>query len=426
MKYIQLTEGKMKIPCCSAVKQVDPEVFAAIRGELLRQQNKLELIASENFVSSAVLEATGSVLTNKYAEGYPGRRYYGGCEYADVVEQLAIDRAKEIFGAEHANVQPHSGSQANTAVFLAALDPGDRILGLDLNHGGHLTHGMKINISGKFFESHSYHVSHKDCQVDFDVLRSKAKKVRPKLLIAGGSAYPRALDFKAYREIADEVGALLMVDAAHIAGIVAAGLHMNPVPYSDFVTSTTHKTLCGPRGGLILCKKKHAKAVDSAVFPGTQGGPLMHIIAAKAVAFKEAMQADFVDYQKRVLANAAALADGFLSRGVDVVSGGTDTHLLLLDLRKSGITGLELQNRLDQVNITCNKNTIPFETESPRITSGVRLGTPALTSRGFNTQDMDLIAGLIADAIYDYDAKKDRITREVAALCERYPLYADL
>ncbi|NLK02113.1 MAG: serine hydroxymethyltransferase [Clostridiaceae bacterium] len=416
----------MKIPCCSAVKQVDPEVFAAIRGELLRQQNKLELIASENFVSSAVLEATGSVLTNKYAEGYPGRRYYGGCEYADVVEQLAIDRAKEIFGAEHANVQPHSGSQANTAVFLAALDPGDRILGLDLNHGGHLTHGMKINISGKFFESHSYHVSPKDCQVDFDVLRSKAKKVRPKLLIAGGSAYPRALDFTAYREIADEVGALLMVDAAHIAGIVAAGLHMNPVPYSDFVTSTTHKTLCGPRGGLILCKKKHAKAVDSAVFPGTQGGPLMHIIAAKAVAFKEAMQADFVDYQKRVLANAAALADGFLSRGVDVVSGGTDTHLLLLDLRKSGITGLELQNRLDQVNITCNKNTIPFETESPRITSGVRLGTPALTSRGFNTQDMDLIAGLIADAIHDYDAKKDRITREVATLCERYPLYADL
>lgn len=416
----------MKIPCCSAVKQVDPEVFAAIRGELLRQQNKLELIASENFVSSAVLEATGSVLTNKYAEGYPGRRYYGGCEYADVVEQLAIDRAKEIFGAEHVNVQPHSGSQANTAVFLAALDPGDRILGLDLNHGGHLTHGMKINISGKFFESHSYHVSPKDCQVDFDVLRSKAKKVRPKLLIAGGSAYPRALDFTAYREIADEVGALLMVDAAHIAGIVAAGLHMNPVPYSDFVTSTTHKTLCGPRGGLILCKKKHAKAVDSAVFPGTQGGPLMHIIAAKAVAFKEAMQADFVDYQKRVLANAAALADGFLSRGVDVVSGGTDTHLLLLDLRKSGITGLELQNRLDQVNITCNKNTVPFETESPRITSGVRLGTPALTSRGFNTQDMDLIAGLIADAIYDYDAKKDRITREVATLCERYPLYADL
>ncbi|MGI6090307.1 MAG: serine hydroxymethyltransferase [Saccharofermentanales bacterium] len=416
----------MKIPYCSAVEQVDPEVFAAIRGELLRQQNKLELIASENFVSSAVLEATGSVLTNKYAEGYPGRRYYGGCEYVDIVEQLAIDRAKEIFGAEHANVQPHSGSQANTAVFLAALDPGDRILGLDLNHGGHLTHGMKINISGKFFESHSYHVSPKNCQVDFDVLRSKAKKVRPKLLIAGGSAYPRTLDFKAYREIADEVGALLMVDAAHIAGIVAAGLHMNPVPYSDFVTSTTHKTLCGPRGGLILCKKKHAKAVDSAVFPGTQGGPLMHIIAAKAVAFKEAMQADFVDYQKRVLANAAALADGFLNRGVDVVSGGTDTHLLLLDLRKSGITGLELQNRLDQVNITCNKNTIPFETESPRITSGVRLGTPALTSRGFNTQDMNLIAGLISDAIYDYSAKKDQITREVAALCERYPLYADL
>ncbi len=416
----------MKIPYCSAVGQVDPEVFAAIRGELLRQQNKLELIASENFVSAAVLEATGSVLTNKYAEGYPGRRYYGGCEYVDLVEQLAIDRAKEIFGAEHANVQPHSGSQANTAVFFATLNPGDRILGLDLNHGGHLTHGMKINISGKFFESHSYHVSPKNCQVDFDALRSKAKRIKPKLLIAGGSAYPRALDFKAYREIADEVGALLMVDAAHIAGIVAAGLHMNPVPYSDFVTSTTHKTLCGPRGGLILCKGKHAKAIDSAVFPGTQGGPLMHIIAAKAVAFNEVMQPDFVDYQKHVLANAAALADGFLSRGVDVVSGGTDTHLLLLDLRKSGITGLELQNRLDQVNITCNKNTIPFETESPRITSGVRLGTPALTSRGLNTQDMDLIAGLITDAIYDYGAKKDRIIREVAALCERYPLYADL
>ncbi|MDI9461094.1 MAG: serine hydroxymethyltransferase [Saccharofermentanales bacterium] len=416
----------MKIPYCSAVGQVDPEVFAAIRGELLRQQNKLELIASENFVSAAVLEATGSVLTNKYAEGYPGRRYYGGCEYVDLVEQLAIDRAKEIFGAEHANVQPHSGSQANTAVFFASLDPGDRILGLDLNHGGHLTHGMKINISGKFFESHSYHVSPKNCQVDFDALRSKAKKIKPKLLIAGGSAYPRALNFKAYREIADEVGALLMVDAAHIAGIVAAGLHMNPVPYSDFVTSTTHKTLCGPRGGLILCKEEHAKAIDSAVFPGTQGGPLMHIIAAKAVAFNEVMQPDFVDYQKRVLANAAALADGFLSRGVDVVSGGTDTHLLLLDLRKSGITGLELQNRLDQVNITCNKNTIPFETESPRITSGVRLGTPALTSRGLNTQDMDLIAGLITDAIYDYGAKKDRIISEVAGLCERYPLYANL
>ena len=416
----------MKIPYCSAVGQVDPEVFAAIRGELLRQQNKLELIASEDFVSAAVLEATGSVLTNKYAEGYPGRRYYGGCEYVDLVEQLAIDRAKEIFGAEHANVQPHSGSQANTAVFFASLDPGDRILGLDLNHGGHLTHGMKINISGKFFESHSYHVSPKNCQVDFDALRSKAKKIKPKLLIAGGSAYPRALNFKAYREIADEVGALLMVDAAHIAGIVAAGLHMNPVPYSDFVTSTTHKTLCGPRGGLILCKEEHAKAIDSAVFPGTQGGPLMHIIAAKAVAFNEVMQPDFVDYQKRVLANAAALADGFLSRGVDVVSGGTDTHLLLLDLRKSGITGLELQNRLDQVNITCNKNTIPFETESPRITSGVRLGTPALTSRGLNTQDMDLIAGLITDAIYDYGAKKDRIISEVAGLCERYPLYANL
>ncbi|NLB08347.1 MAG: serine hydroxymethyltransferase, partial [Clostridiales bacterium] len=317
-------------------------------------------------------------------------------------------------------------SQANTAVFFASLDPGDRILGLDLNHGGHLTHGMKINISGKFFESHSYHVSPKNCQVDFDALRSKAKKIKPKLLIAGGSAYPRALNFKAYREIADEVGALLMVDAAHIAGIVAAGLHMNPVPYSDFVTSTTHKTLCGPRGGLILCKEEHAKAIDSAVFPGTQGGPLMHIIAAKAVAFNEVMQPDFVDYQKRVLANAAALADGFLSRGVDVVSGGTDTHLLLLDLRKSGITGLELQNRLDQVNITCNKNTIPFETESPRITSGVRLGTPALTSRGLNTQDMDLIAGLITDAIYDYGAKKDRIISEVAGLCERYPLYANL
>lgn len=416
----------MKIPYCSAVGQVDPEVFAAIRGELLRQQNKLELIASENFVSAAVLEATGSVLTNKYAEGYPGRRYYGGCENVDLVEQLAIDRAKEIFGADHANVQPHSGSQANTAVFFATLDPGDRILGLDLNHGGHLTHGMKINISGKFFESHSYHVSPENCQVDFDALRLKAKKIKPRLLIAGGSAYPRALDFRAFREIADEVGALLMVDAAHIAGIVAAGLHMNPVPYSDFVTSTTHKTLCGPRGGLILCKEKHAKAIDSAVFPGTQGGPLMHIIAAKAVAFNEVMQPDFVDYQKRVLANAAALSDGFLSRGVDVVSGGTDTHLLLLDLRKSGITGLELQNRLDRVNITCNKNTIPFETESPRVTSGVRLGTPALTSRGFNTQDMDLIAGLITDAIYDYSAKKDRIIREVANLCERYPLYADL
>lgn len=410
---------------CSQIQKTDPEIFSAIQGELGRQQTKLELIASENFVSQAVLEACGSVLTNKYAEGYPGRRYYGGCEFVDVAEQLAIDRAKAIFQAEHANVQAHSGASANTAVYFAMLHPGDTILGMDLSHGGHLTHGMKINISGKYFQAHSYQVDPDTCQVDYDQLLKTAKTVKPKMIIAGSSAYPRKLDFAAFREIADEAGAYLLVDMAHIAGLIAAGLHMNPVPYADFVTSTTHKTLRGPRGGLILCKEKYAKKIDSAIFPGIQGGPLMHIIAAKAIALKEAMAPAFVDYQKQVLANAAALADGLMRRGVGLVSGGTDTHLILVDLSKSGVSGRELQEKLDAVNITCNKNTIPFDPEKPTITSGVRLGTPALTTRGFKEEDMDTIAGLLSDAIFNYEDSKDKIISEVALMCERYPLYAD-
>ena len=411
---------------CFHIQKKDPELYNAIKGELGRQQTKLELIASENFVSTAVMEACGSVLTNKYAEGYPGKRYYGGCEFVDIAEQLAIDRAKEIFQAEHANVQPHSGASANTAVFFSVLNPGDTILGMDLSHGGHLTHGMKINISGKYFQAHSYQVDSDTCQVDYEQLLETAKTVKPKMLIAGGSAYPRKLDFAAFRRVADEVGAYLLVDMAHIAGLVAAGLHMNPVPYADFVTSTTHKTLRGPRGGIILCKEQYAKKIDSAVFPGTQGGPLMHIIAAKAITFKEAMEPSFIDYQKQVLANAKALATGLLKRGVDLVSGGTDTHLLLVDLSNAGLSGKELQEKLDSVNITCNKNTIPFDPEKPTITSGVRLGTPALTTRGFNEEDMDLIAGLLSDAIFDYEEQKEKIIREVAVMCERYPLYAEL
>ena len=408
------------------IQKNDPELYDAIKGELGRQQTKLELIASENFVSEAVLEACGSVLTNKYAEGYPGRRYYGGCEFVDIAEQLAIDRAKEIFRAEHANVQPHSGASANTAVYFAVLNPGDKILGMDLSHGGHLTHGMKINISGKYFQAHSYQVNPDSCQIDYDELLETARSVRPKMLIAGGSAYPRKLDFAAFRRIADDVGAYLLVDMAHIAGLVAAGLHMNPVPHADFVTSTTHKTLRGPRGGLILCKEEYAKKIDSAVFPGTQGGPLMHIIAAKAVAFKEALKPSFIDYQKQVTANAKALAEGLMKRGVDLVSGGTDTHLILIDLKKTGVSGRQLQEMLDRVNITCNKNTIPFDPEKPTVTSGVRLGTPALTTRGFKEEDMDKIAALLSDAIFDYEAQKEKITREVALMCERCPLYAGL
>lgn len=408
------------------VKQTDPQVYESLMNELDRQQNKLEMIASENFVSQAVMEAAGSVLTNKYAEGYPGKRYYGGCEYVDVAEQLAIDRLKELFGAEHANVQPHSGASANTAVQFAVLKPGDTILGLDLAHGGHLTHGMKINFSGKYFKAEGYQVNKETEQIDYEEVRQRALEVKPQMIIAGGSAYPRKLDFAKFRDIADEVGAYLMVDMAHIAGLIAAGLHMNPVPYADFVTSTTHKTMRGPRGGFILCKEEYAKKINSAVFPGIQGGPLMHIIAAKAVAFKEALSPEFKQYQQQVKKNADRLGKALHDRNVNLVSGGTDTHLLLIDLRGTGCTGKVLQERLDDVNITTNKNTVPFETEKPTITSGLRVGTPALTTRGFVEEDMDVLGDLIASAIFDFDNNRERILSTVAELCEKYPLYANL
>ncbi|HHX19515.1 MAG TPA: serine hydroxymethyltransferase [Clostridiaceae bacterium] len=408
------------------IKSVDPKIYEAIMDELDRQRSKLELIASENFVSQAVLDAMGSVLTNKYAEGYPGRRYYGGCEYVDVAEQLAIDRLKELFGAEHANVQPHSGASANLAVYFAMLDPGDTILGLDLSHGGHLTHGMKINISGKYFKAEAYQVMPDTEQVDYENIRQRALEVKPKMIVAGASAYPRKLDFAKFREIADEVGAYLFVDMAHIAGLIAAGLHMNPVPYADFVTSTTHKTLRGPRGGIILCKEKYRRKIDSAVFPGLQGGPLMHVIASKAVAFKEALSPEFKEYQKRVVANAKALGEALVENGLKLVSGGTDTHLLLVNLQGTGVTGAMLQERLDEVNITSNKNTVPFETESAMVTSGLRLGTPAVTTRGMGVEEMREIGELISSAVHDFDAKQDEIRERVAALCDRFPLYDDL
>ncbi|HHW93005.1 MAG TPA: serine hydroxymethyltransferase [Clostridiaceae bacterium] len=408
------------------IKGVDPEVYEAIMGELDRQRTKLELIASENFVSQAVLDAMGSVLTNKYAEGYPARRYYGGCEYVDVVEQLAIDRLKELFGAEHANVQPHSGASANLAVYFATLKPGDTILGLDLSHGGHLTHGMRINISGKYFHAEAYQVRPDTEQVDYENIRQRALEVKPKMIVAGASAYPRKLDFSKFHEIAEEVGAYLLVDMAHIAGLVAAGLHMNPVPYADFVTSTTHKTLRGPRGGIILCKEKHRRKIDSAVFPGLQGGPLMHVIASKAVAFKEALQPEFKEYQKKVVQNAKALGEALVENGINLVTGGTDTHLLLVNLQGTGVTGAMLQERLDEVNITSNKNTVPFETESAMVTSGLRLGTPAVTTRGMGVEEMSEIGELIAFAVHDFDAKQDEIRERVAALCARFPLYHDL
>ncbi|MCK9253392.1 MAG: serine hydroxymethyltransferase [Clostridiales bacterium] len=408
------------------IARTDPAVYAAIRQEIDRQRDKIELIASENFVSEAVLEAAGTPLTNKYAEGYPGKRYYGGCEYVDIVEQLAIDRAKQLFGAEHVNVQPHSGAQANTAVYFAMLEPGDKILGLNLAHGGHLTHGMFKNVSGKTYQAVAYQVEPDTCTIDYDKLEALAVAEKPKLIVAGASAYPRTLDFARFRTIADAAGAYLMVDMAHIAGLIAAGLHPDPVPYADFVTTTTHKTLRGPRGGMILCREAYAKAIDSAVFPGQQGGPLMHIIAAKAVAFKEALEPSFAAYQKRIVANAKALADGLLRRGIRLVSGGTDTHLMLVDLRETGVTGKTMQLRLDEVNITCNKNGIPYDPEKPFVTSGIRLGTPAVTTRGMNEQDMDEIADLIHLALNGYDTAQDEIRTRVAALCARYPLYADL
>ena len=405
------------------VKKTDPEVAEAMELELGRQKNKIELIASENFVSEAVMQAMGSPLTNKYAEGYPGKRYYGGCEYVDIVETLAIERAKKLFGAEHANVQPHSGAQANMAVFFAVLKPGDKVLGMSLADGGHLTHGSPVNMSGKWFDIIPYSVSEKDMLIDYDEVRRLAIENKPKLIVAGASAYPRIIDFKKFREIADEVGAYLMVDMAHIAGLVAAGLHPNPVPYAHFTTTTTHKTLRGPRGGMILCSAEFAKIIDKAVFPGIQGGPLMHVIAAKAVSFKEALSDEFKTYQQQIVKNAAALANGLLKRGINLVSGGTDNHLMLVDLRNLNLTGKEAQHILDEVNITCNKNGIPYDPQSPFITSGIRLGTAAVASRGMDEAAMDEIADLISLALRDFEANKDKVKAGVASLVERFPLY---
>jgi len=405
------------------IKKIDPQVAQAIEMEVERQRNKIELIASENFVSNAVIEAMGTPLTNKYAEGYPGKRYYGGCECVDIVETLAIERAKEVFGCDHANVQPHSGAQANLAVFFAVLNPGDTVLGMNLSHGGHLSHGSPVNISGKYFNIVPYGVSEKDSLINYDELEKIAIENKPKLIVAGASAYPRTIDFARLSDIAKKVGAYLMVDIAHIAGLVAAGLHPSPVPYADFVTTTTHKTLRGPRGGMIMCKEEHAKLINKAVFPGIQGGPLMHIIAAKAVCLKEALSPEFKEYQTQVAKNAKALAQALIDEGFDLVSGGTDNHLMLIDLRNKNVTGKEAEHMLDEVGITVNKNTIPFETTSPFITSGVRIGTPAVTSRGMKEEDMKVIAHLISLTINSFDEKQDEIRAGVKALTEKYPLY---
>jgi len=407
-----------------SIKAYDGDIAEAILKELDRERSKIELIASENFVSPAVMEALGTVLTNKYAEGYPGKRYYGGCEYVDIVEDIARERMKALFGAEHANVQPHSGSSANQGVYFTVLEPGDTVMGMDLSHGGHLTHGSPVNVSGKFFKFIHYGVSQDTEMIDYDNVRAIAKECRPKMIVAGASAYSRHLDFKAFRDIADEVGALLMVDMAHIAGIVAAGLHQSPVPYADFVTTTTHKTLRGPRGGAILCKKQYAKAIDKSVFPGMQGGPLMHVIAAKAVCFKEAMSEEFKVYIEQVLKNASVLADSLTAKGFDIVSKGTDNHMMLLDLRRKGITGRDAERLLDDIGITTNKNTIPFDPQSPFITSGLRIGTPAVTTRGFKEDDMKEIAEIISAAIADPESKAECISR-VKALCGKHPLYPE-
>ncbi len=403
----------------------DNEVFSACESELERQQRHIELIASENIVSKAVLLAAGSVLTNKYAEGYPSKRYYGGCQCVDVVEEIARNRAKELFKAEHVNVQPHSGANANLAVFFALLNPGDTVMGMNLQQGGHLSHGSPVNISGKYFNVLPYGVDEATARIDYDEMERIALECKPKLIVAGASAYSRVIEFPSCREIADKVGAYLMVDMAHIAGLVAAGVHPSPVPYADIVTTTTHKTLRGPRGGMILCKEQFAKQIDKAVFPGTQGGPLMHIIAAKAVALGEALTEEFKNYQKQVVKNAAVLADELMKHGIDIVSGGTDNHLMLLDLRNKGITGKELEHRLDEVRITANKNTIPNDPQSPFVTSGLRIGTPAVTTRGFKEPEMELIAGWISDIINDFDGNKDRVLSEVQSLCERFPLYSE-
>jgi len=403
----------------------DPEVAKAIELEEGRQENKIELIASENFVSRAVMAAQGSVLTNKYAEGYPGKRYYGGCEYVDIVENLARERVKKLFGAEHANVQPHSGAQANTAVYFAMLQPGDTVMGMNLSHGGHLTHGSPVNISGVYFNFVEYGVDRETEQINYDTMRSLAHEHKPKMIVAGASAYPRRIDFKTIREIADEIGAYVMVDMAHIAGLVAAGLHPNPVPHAHFVTSTTHKTLRGPRGGLILCQEEFAQKVDKAIFPGIQGGPLMHVIAAKAVAFGEALQPEFQSYQQQIVNNAQALAKGFLARGFRLVSGGTDNHLVLLDMRSKGLTGKTAEKILDDVGITVNKNTIPFDPESPFVTSGIRIGSPAATSRGMKEEEMDKITEAINLALTagNDSAQLKKAEGIVAELCGRFPLY---
>ena len=401
----------------------DAEVYSACDLELKRQQHNIELIASENIVSKAVLLAAGTVLTNKYAEGFPAKRYYGGCQYVDIVENIARERAKKLFGAEHANVQPHSGANANLAVFFALVNPGDTVMGLNLANGGHLSHGAPVNISGKYFNIVPYGVSNETERLDYDDILKTAKSCKPKMIIAGASAYSRAIDFKKMREIADEVGAYLMVDMAHIAGLVAAGLHESPVPYADVVTTTTHKTLRGPRGGLILCKEELAAKIDKAVFPGTQGGPLMHIIAAKAVAFGEALKPEFKEYQKQIVKNAYTLSESLKKEGFKIVSGGTDNHLMLIDLRPFNITGKEMEKRLDEVHITVNKNAIPNDPEKPFITSGIRVGTPAVTTRGFKEEEMKKIATWMREIATDFDNVKDRITAEVIALCEKYPIY---
>ena len=402
----------------------DPEVYGACDLELKRQQHNIELIASENIVSKAVLLAAGTVLTNKYAEGFPAKRYYGGCQYVDIVENIARERAKKLFGAEHANVQPHSGANANLAAFFALVNPGDTVMGLNLANGGHLSHGSPVNVSGKYFNIVPYGVSDQTEMLDYDDILKVAESCKPKMIIAGASAYSRAIDFKKMREIADKVGAYLMVDMAHIAGLVAAGLHQSPVPYADVVTTTTHKTLRGPRGGLILCKEELAAKIDKAVFPGTQGGPLMHIIAAKAVAFGEALKPEFKAYREQIVKNAQVLSKALLREGFKIVSGGTDNHLMLIDLRPFGITGKEMEKRLDEVHITVNKNAIPNDPEKPFVTSGIRVGTPAVTTRGFKEEEMQKIAVWMREVASDFDSVKERITAEVIALCDKYPIYS--
>jgi glycine hydroxymethyltransferase len=410
------------------LRKQDPQIADAINLELGRQRDKIELIASENFVSRAVMEAMGTVLTNKYAEGYPGRRYYGGCEYVDIAENIARDRVKELFGAEHANVQPHSGAQANMAVYFTILKPGDTVLGMNLSHGGHLTHGSPVNFSGTLYNFVEYGVDPETHLINYDEVRAKALEHKPKLIVAGASAYPRTIDFAKFREIADEVGAYFMVDMAHIAGLIAAGLHPNPVPHAHFVTSTTHKTLRGPRGGLILCKEEFAKAIDKSVFPGVQGGPLMHVIAAKAVAFGEALQPEFKNYAQRIVNNARAFAAALQAEGLNLVSGGTDNHLILVDVRNVGLTGKVAEHLLDEVNITTNKNTIPFDPESPFVTSGIRMGTPAVTTRGFDEEAMREVASIIALTLKNPEdqSKHDEARARVAALCARFPMYEGL